>query len=571
MKNLFFILFLLLPLCVYANFGDDFSNSSLSDTWSGDRSSFIIEDNVLKLNASGDSAGIASLSCVSTVSENATWTIKGKMNFKPSSNNYCQIYLISDAVDLSKVSNGIFLQLGSSQKVISLHRVFEGKKLILGKSVEDRIAFDTVSFEVMIKKTKENLFEVFSKINNETEFTNDFSVSDPFGFVSQFFHLNCVYTKTRSKAFSFDYVKIEGESGDFLPLELVSKQINERSLDLVFNRSIDAENVSVFVNDSTTVDYVVDYNKLVVFADFIAENVNGEVNFSVCDYSGNCVSDKVKIAFNPIPKSGEVIINEIMFDPQIGGAEYLELFNNTSQSFSLKDLLLAKPSNSLSSAYTFYSCAENDEILAPHGYALLSKDADAVCTMNECGDGVKVSLSKFPALNNEGGYLFLFNKDTLLLDSVFFDKKMHTVLSSKTKGVSLERSCESNQFYSSSSASPCALNSICGERDNSDEKEEYVKMNNSVITFGSEQVQIEYVLPFENAYLIAVVYDKDGREIKKLSSEEKVDSIGEILWDGTDNNGNNVKPSPYMIFVNFYTTERKGGIRKRFLCTIGAR
>lgn len=571
MKNLFFIYILLFPICIYARFSDNFSDSSLSEEWDGDRSLFVIDNNTLRLDASGDSAGTATLSCVSAVSGNAVWTIRGKMSFKPSANNFCQIFLMSDAPEVGRVSNGIFLQLGGSAKIISLHRVVDGKKQTVGKSVENRISQDTVAFEVVVVRTDENTFEVFSRINSETELTKDFSADAGFWLDSQFFHLNCVYTKTRSKSFSFDYVGIEGENNALPPLKLKSKEMDERSLNLLFNRSIDPEKISVSINNTSDIDYVAEYNKLVIFSDFIAEKEPALVKCSVCDFSGNCVVSQVKLDYYPLPQKGDVQINEIMYDPQIGGAEFLEIYNNSGKTFSLGDLMLAKPSNSVSSKYTFYVCGENEELLKPYGYALLSKDTLSVCEMNDCGEGIKVSPSKFPAISNDGGTLYLFNKDTVLVDSVYYDKSMHTIPSSTTKGVSLERSCESDQFFSSSGATPCALNSICGITDESGEKSEYVKMSNSVITFGSDNVEIDYALPFENAFLLAVVYDKDGREIKKLSSEKKVDSIGEILWDGTDEDGNFLPASPYVIFLHFYTTERKGGIKKRFLCTIGAR
>lgn len=571
MKKLFFIYILLLPICAYASFFDDFSNSSLSEEWDGDRSLFKITQNKLKLDAPADSAGAATLSCVSAVSGTAEWTIRGKMSFKPSGNNLCQIYLMSDAPAIGRVSNGIFLQLGGTQKDISLRKVLDGRKTIVGKSAENRIAQDTVAFEVVVRMTEENKFEVFSKINNEEDLTKDFSTSESFWFDSQFFHLNCIYTKTRSKSFSFDYVGIEGENNALPPLKLKSSEMGENSLNLVFNRSIDSGNVSVLVNGVSETDYAVEYNKLVIFSDFIAEKESATINYSVCDYSGNCIVNHVKLESYPLPQNGDVQINEIMYDPKTGGAEFLEIYNNTDKTFSLADIMLAKPSNSVSSKYTFYVCGESGELLNPHGYALLTKDTLSVCAMNACGEGTKVSLSRFPAINNEGGNLFLFNRDTILVDSVYYSKKMHTMLSSDTKGTSLERSCESGQFFSSSGATPCALNSICGTAEVSEEKDEYVRMTNSVITFGSDNVEIEYALPFENAYLLAVVYDKDGREIRKLASEEKVDSIGEILWDGTDASGNLLSASPYVIFLHFYTTERKGGIKKRFLCTIGAR
>ena len=59
MKQIVFILALLLPICGFAQFSDDFSNSDLNQNWKGNINKFSIKDGQLWLDAEPGKAGIA--------------------------------------------------------------------------------------------------------------------------------------------------------------------------------------------------------------------------------------------------------------------------------------------------------------------------------------------------------------------------------------------------------------------------------------------------------------------------------------------------------------------------------
>jgi hypothetical protein len=53
-------------------------------------------------------------------------------------------------------------------------------------------------------------------------------------------------------------------------------------------------------------------------------------------------ADTFKIAITDIPVAGEIVINEVLFHPNVGGEQFVELYNTTNKLFKIKDLIIAQ-------------------------------------------------------------------------------------------------------------------------------------------------------------------------------------------------------------------------------------
>ena len=87
MKQIVFILALLLPICGFAQFSDDFSNSDLNQNWKGNISKFSVKDGQLWLDAEPGKAGIASIYHEYTAFPTMEWTFDVLLDVNPSSQN----------------------------------------------------------------------------------------------------------------------------------------------------------------------------------------------------------------------------------------------------------------------------------------------------------------------------------------------------------------------------------------------------------------------------------------------------------------------------------------------------
>lgn len=147
-------------------------------------------------------------------------------------------------------------------------------------------------------------------------------------------------------------------------------------------------------------------------------------------------------------------MNELMPVPNGTEPEWLELFN-TSDNLYLQDYLIICDIASCRTLKDFF--------LEGKSYCIITKDTSLFKTHRTVNDNVRLYQFNIPTLNNTFDSLKVFNKDTVVLDGVFYDMK-HGI-----KGVSLERvysnlpaSTPSNLKHSAdiSGATPGRRNSV---------------------------------------------------------------------------------------------------------------
>jgi Lamin Tail Domain len=129
-------------------------------------------------------------------------------------------------------------------------------------------------------------------------------------------------------------------------------------------------------------------------------------------------------------KEKDVIITEIMADPspvvQLPEAEYLELFNRTSNPFNLKDWKLSDATG---------STMLPSFIILPDEYVILTSTTNA---SKFASNGKVYGVSNFPSLNNEGELVVLKNENGVLIDSVRYFKSWYKSNENADGGWSLE-------------------------------------------------------------------------------------------------------------------------------------
>ncbi|MCA9731582.1 lamin tail domain-containing protein [candidate division KSB1 bacterium] len=155
--------------------------------------------------------------------------------------------------------------------------------------------------------------------------------------------------------------------------------------------------------------------------------------------------------------SNSLVINEIMFSPNNGEPEWIEVYNESKISVILNDLRLRDASGR--QALVDYS---NDIFLTPNAFAVFSSDS-TMRMLYSLDHGIKVlQLYGFPSLNNTNETIALLGKSGVLLDSV-------AITHSAKSGISLERvsatersTSEVNWMYSlaNAGATPGKSNSV---------------------------------------------------------------------------------------------------------------
>lgn len=181
------------------------------NSWTGDTGAFIITSETIQLNAEA----ISSEKTIFTPSEainNASWETAVEMQFNPSSSNYCRIYLACDQNNMATLQNGYFVECGSTDDDLKLFKLNHGEEILLIDGKDKRLDKAQNNFQIKVTKDKYGRFSLYYRDESISEYIPEGSVADRSVIRSNFFALQCTYTSTRSKLFSFSDIAISGEA-----------------------------------------------------------------------------------------------------------------------------------------------------------------------------------------------------------------------------------------------------------------------------------------------------------------------------------------------------------------------
>jgi hypothetical protein len=245
------ILGLLIAQHVLAQVTESFSDGEFANTpaWSGNRTSFVVENEELRLKTEAVS-GNAFLSTSSNAVQNASWEFVVRMEFNPSGTNRTQVYILSDAEDLSGSLNGYFVMIGDTPDEISLYRQSGLVKTKIIDGFNGRVNLSIVNARIKVTRDDLGNWELFSDvgltgtyISEGISFDNTFTQGSRFGVL-------CTYTATRSDDFYFDDFVVTGlPAVDITPPEVQQFNVtSSQSIELIFSESLDRSSAELKSN-----------------------------------------------------------------------------------------------------------------------------------------------------------------------------------------------------------------------------------------------------------------------------------------------------------------------------------
>jgi len=264
-------------------------------------------------------------------------------------------------------------------------------------------------------------------------------------------------------------------------------------------------------------------------------------------------------------EQGDILINEILFNPVAGGNDFVEIYNNSQKEISTNRLYLASRDNKLELTQ-IYPVSISKRILFPGDFLALTKDTNGVfpwfnIVCRECF----LQMEKFPSYNNDFDYVVLLDEKMNVIDELFYTEKMHHPLLAEEKGISLERSSfikntnDIKNWHSASTSSgygtPGYVNSQV-ELDNI----ETPKITFSPQSFSpnfdgyNDEYQINYELDKPGYVANISIFDAAGRFVMKLANNKILGTSGIITWNGEDVSGKRQNLGVYVVLVEIFNT-----------------
>ena len=287
---------------------------------------------------------------------------------------------------------------------------------------------------------------------------------------------------------------------------------------------------------------------------------------------GNPVEADTRVQFG-IPNEiaeGEILINEILFDPISPGMDYVELYNNTDKTFDLSMLMLGviKESFPNPADTTLKEITADSRLFLPQTYVLLSTNSEIVGQQYECPTDNFVQMASFPSYANAGGTAILMGKDGTMIDAMYFSEKMHYPLLKVTKGVSLERvafdqpSMDANNWHSAAErvhfGTPGYENSMMQKTELSNDE---ISISPDIFSPDGDGYDdacfINYRFDEAGYTMNTYIFNVAGQLIRHLAKGELVGQEGSVLWNGLDNNGNKVPVGVYVVVTEVFNFSGK--------------
>ncbi len=273
--------------------------------------------------------------------------------------------------------------------------------------------------------------------------------------------------------------------------------------------------------------------------------------------SNNVMMVNIKISY----PASSLVINEIMYAPLNGQAEYVELYNPTKTAIDLREWKLAdKPDTNRTS--DIYTLTKNQLLLNPAAYITIASDSDIINQFSYLRDTTiyQVIIKRSGiSLNNSGDNVILYDLTGTTIDSMMYSSSWQNPNLSNSTGRSLEKinpTLEGTDYRNwGTSASP--LGGTPGKQNSvfTNSVPANVSLSCSPNPFspdgdGFQDVTIiQYALPTPLATIRIRIYDSMGRIVRTLADGEPAGAHGSVVWNGLSDRGERVRMGIYIILL----------------------
>ncbi len=340
-----------------------------------------------------------------------------------------------------------------------------------------------------------------------------------------------------------------------------NKTINEADLTETSNFSVTnnvVTNLSLIENNFKTVILELQ-NPLV---ENQVETISLAATFSDC--IGNPIDGQLTypIALPVFADANDVIINEVLFNPETGGVDFLELYNRSEKVIDLNGLFLAN--QALENPQ--FKPIVLEKLLFPKSFVVLTESPADIQRRYTVENPNVLLMQDLPTFPDKDGNILLYRNEgtaTIFIDEFDYTADYHNALLNDKNGVSLERvnpdlptqdggnwnsagvdAGYATPTYQNSQnteirADPTSIFSLSGNRISPDGD-------------GFEDIlQINYAT--ENAGYSATIhiFDAAGRLIDRIAQNELLSSSGSFKWEGITADGQKANAGIYVLWIEY--------------------
>ena len=302
----------------------------------------------------------------------------------------------------------------------------------------------------------------------------------------------------------------------------------------------------------------------------LMEGVSYELTIlSIADCIGNLSTEEFVFDF-ALPANaepGDIIINEILFNPPTSGVDFLELYNNSNKVINSASLIIAN----IEDTDIDIENVLVEELIFPNTYFTLTISPANLSSFYSIEDPTKLYENPLPGFDDKEGNVTVYtivDGQEVILDAVDYKQDWHFGLLEDKNGVSLERiSFDASTQDESNWQSAAATNGFATPTaQNSQAIVDPTTSTEGIIelihpTFSPDQDGFEDFLqinltPDTPGNLATIkIFDKVGRPISTLANNELVSLNSSFIWDGTTDQNTLARMGIYILWIQIHDAD----------------
>ncbi|HQV38318.1 MAG: lamin tail domain-containing protein [Flavobacteriales bacterium] len=342
--------------------------------------------------------------------------------------------------------------------------------------------------------------------------------------------------------------------------------IDSVTVELLFSETMDAASL---LSGSYVIDPAIDIINVAVIAPdrvrltLATELVEGQLQTititGVSDCPGNAIGTGNTATFalpEPI-MAGDVVINELLYDPRGSGSDFVELYNRSQKVVSLAGLQLSNinADQRLITADAY--------LLMPGQYVAIASNTADVLANYPLGHADRMLQMALPTFNNGSGRVVFLGASGDTLDLFNYSDDLQFALLKSVDGVSLERvdpdrpTSDNSNWHSAAEdvnfATPGYKNSQYAPAPEARGK---ITIDPAIFSPDNDGYQdmLTIAYQFDEPGFVGTmkVFDLAGREVRTLMDNELLGTSGAVSWDGMMDGNDLARIGPYIIYMEAY-------------------
>lgn len=290
-----------------------------------------------------------------------------------------------------------------------------------------------------------------------------------------------------------------------------------------------------------------------------------ELNPTIADCLGNQTgaATRVRLGLSEPLEEGDLAINEVLFNPQVGGVDFVEVYNRSDKTLNLRGLQIA---NSFISGSNRVKTITHDFLIFPGELAAITPDPQDIRSRYETPRPEALIANELPTLGADIGNVTLRSPAFVTIDSFDYDEDFHTPLLDDQRGVSLERINPDSPVQGSSNwhsaagargfATPTGVNSQFFP---SGQGQSQIRMPNPRFSPDDDGFEdfllLEYELEKPGFLANIQIFDAVGRLVRRMANNELLAESGQFKWDGYTLEGSRARIGVYVVWVELHSPE----------------